>query len=364
MLLRRHSLERILARAERSIALLDRCRALNAASERERLLADWRRGRESRPAWIHARGPDLRDARAALDLVADRASAAGAWGRLYAERAAELAAEAAIADALGRPEFTERAARRFPLDRSADGADAEAIARAWCAEPPPPEDELDRHRSDDESDPESLISALRRAVGIHRLPFRVVISAELPCAAATGDGVLLVRAGVWHSPPEVRRITLHEIEAHAMPRMRARGESLGLYRVGTARGSDDEEGRALILEERAGLLDARRKHQLARRHRATIALRHGADWVETVRLLRRLGASLAEAIDLACRAHRGGGLGREIVYLTARARVLRALERDPEIESWMARGRISVDAAPILRSLGKPPEHIEIRTAA
>jgi hypothetical protein len=103
--------------------------------------------------------------------------------------------------------------------------------------------------------------------------------------------------------------------------VRASVEELGLFAVGTAGGSDDQEGRALLLEEQSGISDTRRRAVLGRRHAAARALRRGADWVETVELLIQLGAELPEAIDLASRVHRGGGLGREIVYLPALAKV-------------------------------------------
>jgi hypothetical protein len=363
MALKRRSLERGLASAERAVALLDRCRPLNAKSEQARLLAAWQRGDKRAPAWNYARGAPLAQTRAELASIADTGSRAGAWGRLFAERALELDAEAAAADAVGSNRFRERAALRFPIDRGPDGKQAEALARAWATEMSDDRGDA-KIESDDERDPESLICALRRAVGEQRLAFRVVASAELPCAAATGDGILLVRMGVLHTRREVRRIVLHELEAHALPRFRARAERLGLFRVATARGADDEEGRALLLEERAGFMDARRRAQLGRRHLAALAVRRGAGWVETVELLLEVGAPLAEALDLAARAHRGGGLGREVVYLTSLVRVRRALADDPTLESWMQRGRISIDAAPILRDLGEPPDALEVRSAA
>jgi hypothetical protein len=364
MALKRRSLEQGLARAERAVALLDRCRPLNAKREQIRVLAEWQRGNKRAPRWSYARAEQLAETRAELEWIANHGSRAGAWGRLFAERALELAAEADAADHVGSAEFRERAALRFPIDRGADGEQAEALARAWSTEQGSTPSSAALIESDNERDPESLISALRRAVGEQRLGFRVVASAELPCAAATGEDILLVRMGMFHTRREVRRIVLHELEAHALPRCRARAERLGLFRVATARGADDEEGRALLLEERAGFLDARRRAQLGRRHLAALSVRRGAGWVETVELLLELGTPLAEAIDLAARAHRGGGLGREVVYLTSLVRVRRALAEDPSLESFMRRGRISVQAAPILRQLGEPPDTLDTRSAA
>ena len=144
----------------------------------------------------------------------------------------------------------------------------------------------------------------------------------------------------------------------------AASERLGLFALGTAGGSDDQEGRALLLEEQSGTLDARRRAALGRRHAAARALRQGASWVETVELLVELGSALSDAIDLASRVHRGGGLGREIIYLPALARVQAAVELEPWLLSWFERGRISVAAARELARLGDPPSSIGARRAA
>lgn len=167
----------MLGRAERTVALLDRCRPLNARSEARRLLADWQRGRESSPAWIHSDAVSLTEVRVALETVAERAAGAGAWGKLYADRAHELALEAAAVEVLGRPEFRQAAGLRYAVDRGVDGALAASWAHAWCAEATAQPADEPRYRSDDDREPASLVSACRRAVGEQRLPFRVVLSA-------------------------------------------------------------------------------------------------------------------------------------------------------------------------------------------
>jgi hypothetical protein len=360
---RRVDLERWLTRAECSIALLERARPVNFASEQARLLESFRAGRVAVPAFHYAPAPDLSALRAALDAVVEGVRKEDAWGELYAGRAFELGLEARAAEAVGTPEFAERAHARFQEDRSASGQ----LAGEWCVawqrlEPVRANDRL--HVSDDERDPRSLVACMRRAVGERRLAVRVVVSAELPSLAAAAAGVVFVRARQLHSEAEARRIVVHEIEGHVLPRARASKEQLGLFALGTAGGSDDQEGRALLLEEQSGTLDAGRRVALARRHAAARALRQGAGWVETVELLIGLGCELAEAIDLASRIHRGGGLGREIVYLPAFARVRGAAEQDPWLLSWLERGRISVAAARELAELGDPPRWIGARRAA
>ncbi len=359
----RRDLESVLAQAENAIALLARCRPENAVPERARLIAAWRRGAPRNPDWRYSFADGVASLQRALVNVAEGASSEVGWERLYAERAWELSLEAAVVEALGTPRASSAAARRFPVETGEHGRTAEAWARSWVSEAPGPSCEQ-LVRSDDAADPQSLLSAMHRAVGEARLPFRVVQSSRLPCAAATGDGVIVVRAGASYTPTEVARVVLHEIRGHALPRMRARNEVHGLFSVGTAGGPDDEEGRALLLEERAGFFDARRRAQLGRRHLAALSVREGATWVETTRLLLSLGTELDEAVDIASRAHRGGGLARELVYLVALSRVRRAFDADPECESWLERGRVSAAAVAELRQLGAPPALIFCPKAA
>jgi hypothetical protein len=154
------------------------------------------------------------------------------------------------------------------------------------------------------------------------------------------------------------------VEGHALPRARARGETLGLFRLGTRGGSDDEEGRALLCEDRSALFGPVRKREVGLRHLAALSVRDGASWVETVRMLSALGAPLRAAVTIASRVHRGGGLARELVYLPALSRVRRGLETSPDLERWLERGRVSLAAARVMSDLGTPPDSLGTPHAA
>jgi Microtubule-associated tyrosine carboxypeptidase len=363
MTLYRRALERGLGRAERTIALVERCRPLNGAEEQARVLGAWRRGDPVNARFHYAPLHDLSELASGLERLAEGARELGPWGELYAARARELGLEAELVPVIGAPDFARRAASRFCAGDSRDAARAERWARTWTSlapesDPDPGSD------SDDEQNPESLVSAMRSAVGRARLPFRVIRERGMLAAAATGDGVILVRIGVRLRGWEVRRIVVHEIHGHALPRARASRESLGLYAVGSHGGSDDEEGRALLIEHRHGCLCPRRRAELGARHLAALSVRAGADFVETARLVVGHLGSLERAVTIASRVHRGGGLAREIVYLPALSRVERAFSADPELERFLERGRIGIEAAKKLRELGAPPDLFDVTRAA
>lgn len=352
MTLRLRDFDRLLATADQQVALFWRCASSNYANEMAKVANAWRSGAKTSPGFTYRPARDFSELRRALDGAVERADEVGPLGLLYAERARELDQEAALAEAVGSAAFAECAKARFPVEGGEHGERAASWARRWAelAEVEQPEP---LHRSDDLRDPESLVSAMHRTIGECRLAWRVEIREDIECAALTADQVVAVRAGLLHGPIDVRRIVVHELFGHVLPRARAQRESLGLFRVGSAGSMEDEEGRALWLEQRAGCLGCSRRAELARRHLAACAVRDGAEWPEVVELVMALGAALKPALTLAARVLRGGGLAREIVYLPALSRVGQALERDPGLERWLRRGRIGVHAAQSLRELGE-----------
>jgi hypothetical protein len=185
-------------------------------------------------------------------------------------------------------------------------------------------------------------------VGRLRLPFRVELC-TMSAAAATGDGVILIARGRKLSVRAIERIVAHEVLGHAMPRYRASREREPLFGVGSARGNDEQEGYALYLEWQGGHLDAVRKRELGLRHLAALSVHERADWVETTRLLLSLSATNTEAVAIASRAHRAGGLAREFVYLPALARVQAAASDDPGVVEWLGRGRLDLQAITLLQ---------------
>lgn len=332
--------QRLLRRAEAEIRLLDRAQPTNAIVEREALIVDYGAGRQRAANFEYAPPLEFGKLRGALEAAATAIGGFGALGAAYAARALELESEAAAAEQVGTAQFAALCARRYPLESSADADAADAWAARWIQTADDPPSKL--HRSDDRADPESLIRTLERVT--EGLPVRVQIRNQA-AAASVGDGFIGVRAGLWHSRESVQRIVLHEIEGHVRPRVHAQREPLGLFRVGSAKSSDDEEGRALLLERGAGVLEGARRRELARRHLAARAVRAGASFRDVVNLLLGFGQDIASAVEAACRALRGGGLAREYVYLVSLSRVTRAFEAEPELEGFFEHGRVSVEAA-------------------
>lgn len=317
--------------AMRRVRLIGAATPTNAEAEIERLTAALEAGRPSFPQWVH------RPERTTIPEIR------GAHEVIRA-RLAELRLEAAMAEAVGTPALADLAAARF--ERAPPSADR--TARAWVKLPIASEGELVRT---DGTDPRSLLSQVRAAIGRARAPFSVRVS-TLGTLAATGEHTVYVARGRSTTPRAARRIALHEVSGHVMPRVRARTLH-PIFELGTARGTDEQEGLAVLYEERAGLLDDARRVDLGRRHLAARAMRDGADFVEVTRALALMGASCRDAVTIASRVFRGSngrfpGLGRESVYITCFSRVRAHLEKHPRDEAILASGQIAIDALPLL----------------
>ena len=353
------SADRALFRALAEVKLIRAVTPVNADEEVARLCRAFERGAPAPPCFRYESPPLQPELANALERVAAFLEGLSPLGNVYAERARELLLEALLIQAVGSPKLTSLARQRFlgqSDDDRRDRADADALADDWIASSGYEDDvdEEDLVESCNASDPGSLISVMSREVGRHRLPMQVVVQPGLASLAATAEGALLVAKGRWIRRCDVARTVLHEIEGHALPRRRAASAPIGIFGLGTARGMDDQEGRALLLEEEAGFFDALRKRELGMRHLAARAALDGASFVDVVALLRSRGAAVRTAVRIALRVARGatgeGGLGREVVYLTARVRVARARrsELGNVIEGVMARGRVAANVAPAL----------------
>lgn len=351
------AVDRLVARAAREVQVLATLTPLRAQYERSRLIGEVAAGRPARPCWSYA--PASHSAlRRALDAAEEelaRRRTAGGLEGLYLARVRELSLEATMCEAAGSAALAPLARQRYePLDEATLRAAAQ-LSSEWIALPcaPPEGPPL----LSDSPHPSSLLSRMRAAIGACRLPFAVVGHASLASLAATGENAVLVATGRLVHEEDAVRTVLHEVEGHARPRTRAMRTALGLLRAGTARGVDNQEGRALLLEERAGLLTARRRRQLAARHRAVEGMMRGGSFSDVVfSLVRTCGLEPEEAVIVSERAFRGGdgaggGLGRERVYLEAFVRVREHLAEHPEDDELLGAGQIAVGAAAAVKEV-------------
>ncbi|MFZ5894571.1 MAG: tyrosine/phenylalanine carboxypeptidase domain-containing protein [Myxococcota bacterium] len=339
--------ERSLLLAEQHIRLLDRVTPENLSRERQRLAEALTAGRRAEPRFEY-RAVELRAVARGLEALMRELASEGNLARLFAERAEELLLEAELVESVGSRRFAGLARRRYPSEPSpALEALVEELAAGMV--------ETDELIEVEAPHPQSLLNVVRRRIAEWKLPVRVELRTQLSCVAAAGDGFVAIRRGAHLSALAAERVAAHELLAHVMPRLQAAHEALGIYRVGTRGANEDEEGRALCIEQRLATWDSARRRELAFRHRAAERVHAGVELNDCVHELVRAGATFDHALDWSLRALRGGGLAREIVYLPAMLRFSHAIANDPSCERFFERGRVSLVAVPALRAFELSP---------
>lgn len=320
----------------------------NAATERARCVRVLERGGVPVPKWSFARPRALRLAAATLDAARSLLAHVPGGPALYAPRLDELELDLALLDALG----DARRVRPIAARRYGTGADHLALARRILEETPAPHDDPRIVAADEEAPgTPSLgdhIRALGAAVGID---VTVKVEPRLAAVAASGERTVWV-SGRPVGRREAARLAVHEVLGHLVAAANARAQPLAILELGTAGAFEDQEGVAVWLEERAGLLDATRLRTLAARVVVTHAMHAGASFGETARrLVRDDQFAPADAITLVERAWRGGGLARDAGYLAGWLRVRAAIEAGRATVDELRFGRVSLAALPILREL-------------
>lgn len=343
-------LERALVGAETRLALLDSLTPINFATEVARLTASFDQGRFELPEFRFL-PESLRRGRseaASATLVAAQLALADPGFQqelsadllvLLGERIFELQTEVQMLRACGSVALRALAVTRYPFTSSEIEA-ALRVAHTWA-------EALD----DVPSEQGDLVlatsfEAKRRQMGSfsHRV---IIVERNLASLCAVGGMHLYVQRGVRVSSAEADRLWVHEVEGHLLPRLRATEEPPP-FSIGSPGSSVDEEGRAVFLEEKHGLLHARRRRELAVRFLLALALREqGDDGVrERLRLERERGARSASLAQAVCRIYRGGGLAREVIYLPGYNRVKATLDRSPALDQFFRRGLVSIASLP------------------
>lgn len=346
----------MLRASAKKVALLANLGPVNFVTEVARLDAAYAAAGGGTPRFEYRPPPDLGGVALGLEGLADRLERLSPVGSLYAARAREIALEAEIVAARGAPFIRELSQLRFGTESCPAelGLAADELADRWLQDTRQGDpDEPASIVTDDPAEPRSLVCRMREEIGRRRLAVRVVVSSSIAPLAAAGDGVVHVAAGRRVTEADVERTVVHELDGHIVPGIRASSSPFGLLSIGSARGSDGQEGYALALERRGGHLRRMRRIELATRHLAARLAHAGASFGDVVLCGLGRGAPREVAVRAACRVFRGGGLGREAAYLPALIEVERALEARPAIEAILGAGRLSVEAAVALGEIAR-----------
>jgi hypothetical protein len=288
--------------------------------------------------------PELSSALPATELASD----------LYLSKLDELELDLMLLDALGRPRAVRPlAARRYGTGALLVPTEQGPVSLARCArimlDRVEPSHEPKTVAPDAETDSlGALVRRLARAIGID---VTVRVEPRLASGAAAGEQTVFVAARRF-GRVEAQRLAVHEVLGHLVAAHNGRKQPLRIFEWGTAGSFADQEGVSLYLEAQHGVMDGTRLRVLGGRVLATDAMHSGASFSETARKLRfEERFAPAEAIAIAERAYRGGGVARDASYLLGYLRVQHAVTTGEAKLDELRAGRVSLAALPAMRAI-------------
>jgi uncharacterized protein (TIGR02421 family) len=349
-------------RAELDVALRrlhDTARLLVGATthsdprERARLVRRVARDEHAKPEWSWQPievGRDTWQVLANARRLAEHSLAAS----LYLERLDELETELLLMESLGRTKHVRpMAARLFGTgsERLFDDEDRTALDAAHEVLSNGPVDEEAKTIPATAAGRVSLrelMLAYAKHVGLH---IAVRVDPTLIANAAVGERTVFIADRAFGAH-EAQRLATHEVYGHLVSTFNGRAQQLGVFAIGSAGSYGDQEGVAIFLEDAAGLLDLNRKRTLAGRVLATHAMHAGVSFGDVARtLLHEHDFSPVEAVTLAERAFRAGGVARDAVYLTSWLRVRKAVLESSVTLDELQLGKVSLASLPEVRRL-------------
>ena len=180
------------------------------------------------------------------------------------------------------------------------------------------------------------------------------------------SGLLVTRnrllVGSATAVPQTRLEALlqHEVSTHLLTSVNGAAQGLSIFRSGLAKYEGIQEGLGVFAEWAVGGLSMTRMRLLAARVVAVDAMQHGAEFMDTYRLLRRdLSYSTAGAFGIATRVHRSGGLAKDAIYLEGFRAIIDYVSSGRSLAPfWLGKialGDVTAIEELLLRGLVHPP---------
>ena len=165
------------------------------------------------------------------------------------------------------------------------------------------------------------------------------------------QGNLLIGEGLALRPEREGPLLHHEVGTHVLTYYNGRAQPLRQLCNGLAGYDELQEGLAVLSEYLAGGLDAARMRVLAARVVAAHSVEHGADFLETFRLLTEVHrVPRGTAFNVTERVHASGGFTRDLIYLRGLIRLVEYIRAGGAIEPLYL-GKIAAKHVPIIEEL-------------
>ncbi|MBF0370058.1 MAG: flavohemoglobin expression-modulating QEGLA motif protein [Magnetococcales bacterium] len=174
---------------------------------------------------------------------------------------------------------------------------------------------------------------------------------DVPSGFLVSKGELFIGAKTKLPSYRLEALLQHEVGVHLVTWFNGQAQPFKLLSHGLAGYEELQEGLAVLAEYLVGGLSPFRLRILAARVVAVQSVVKGASFTETFRLLHGMyGFSRQSAFQVTMRAHRGGGLTKDAVYLRGLGWLLQYLASGGELDPlWI--GKIGVRHIPIIQEL-------------
>ncbi|MGH8946381.1 MAG: tyrosine/phenylalanine carboxypeptidase domain-containing protein, partial [Acidimicrobiia bacterium] len=168
---------------------------------------------------------------------------------------------------------------------------------------------------------------------------------------------VMVEAGVLHVGKDTRigrsqvdQLLQHEVGTHILTFENGQAQPLQMLALGLAGYDELQEALGVLAEHLTGGLRASRLRVLAYRVLAAHSRSQGAEFRDTFDRLIDLGATKRVAFTTTMRAHRSGGMTKDVIYLRGLTRLLEHLAGGVE-EDRLFLGKIAFDSIPLVAEL-------------
>lgn len=154
---------------------------------------------------------------------------------------------------------------------------------------------------------------------------------------------LMINTNHTFSDSEMNILTNHEIGLHMVTTMNGLLHPLKVFSHGFPNNEETQEGLAVFSEYMSGSLTMKRLKELAYRVIAVNSLAKGYSFSKTFRLLHNTyDLDRERAFYISVRAHRGGGLTKDYLYLSGLKKIHQRYQKGKNI-NFLLTGKVSLD---------------------
>jgi uncharacterized protein (TIGR02421 family) len=179
----------------------------------------------------------------------------------------------------------------------------------------------------------------------------VALSDHIAAGMMVSRGKLIISNHLKIYPENIAPLLHHEIGTHLLTYYNGRCQPLRQLYAGLAGYDELQEGLAVLAEYLCGGLSVARLRTFAGRVIAVSSMASGESFLDTYQELREeFHFSARRSFLTSLRAHRGGGLTKDIIYLRGVRDLLKYLARGHDLEPFYV-GKFSLSHLPFIQEL-------------